>query len=274
VHDPRSISLLTLSVVQLSIEPEKEMEMRSRKHGALAIAALAIGAIIASSASAAVTTEAAQWYTGASPGTTLPVGTDQAITASIGTHPVIGAKFELTTSIGGTPIVLTATGLECIGCKITNAVVTSGTTPVAMGKGKIKFTGVTADAPTGCTVRNTTATGEIGVIETTPLTIHADFMNGTVAYQQFVPEAGATMNFATIWLGGGNCSGIEGSYNVRGTLFSEAKNPTGVQAATQENVFSQAIQTTAGAELKLGSVKAELTGTGIFSIGGTAFGIH
>jgi hypothetical protein len=248
--------------------------MRSRKLGAMVVAALAIGAIVAGSTSAAVTTTAAEWYTGASPGTTLPVGTDQAITATIGTHPVIGAKFRLSASIGGVPIEFTATGVGCVGCKITNAVVTSGTTPVAMAAGVIKFTGVTLDTPTGCTVRNETATGPVGVIETKPLTVHADFMSGTVAYQQFFPTAGATGTFATIYLEGGNCSGIAGPYNVKGTLFSEAKNATGVQAATQENVFSQAVQTAAGAELKLGSVKAELTGTGIFSIGGTAFGIH
>jgi hypothetical protein len=248
--------------------------MRFRKLGGAILAVLAIGAIIASSASAAVTTEAAQWYTGTGSGTTLPVGTDQAITASIGTHPVIGAKFQLKSEVGTTPIELTATTVKCEGCKITNAVVTSGTTPVAMGKGKIRFEGVTADAPTGCTVRNETATGEAGVIETKPLVVHADFMSGTTAYQQFFPEAGATTNFATIFLGGGNCSGIEGPYNVKGTVFSEAKNATGVQAGTQENVFSPAVQTATGAELKLGAKKAELTGTGIFSIGGTAFGIH
>jgi hypothetical protein len=240
--------------------------MSLKKLGAMVVAVLAIGAIIASSASAAATTEAAEWYTGTGSGTTLPVGTDQAITASIGT------KFQLNSSVGGTPVELTATGLECVGCKITNAVVTSGTTPVAMGKGKIKFTGVTADAPTGCTVRNESSTGTVGVIETKPLVVHADFMIGSVAYQQFFPETGT--NFATIFLGGGNCSGIEGPYNVKGTVFSKAVNATGTQATTQENLFSQAIQTEAGAELKLGSVKAELSGSGIFSIGGTAFGIH
>jgi hypothetical protein len=246
--------------------------MRFRKLGGAILAVLAIGAIIASSASAVVTTEAAQWYTGASPGTTLAVGADQAITATIGTHPVIGAKFQLKSEVGTTPIELTATDLECVGCKITNAVVTSGTTPVAMAKGKIRFVGVTADAPTGCTVRNESATGDVAEIETKPLVVHADFMSGTAAYQQFFPETGAT--FATVYLEGGNCTGIAGPYNIKGTVFSEAKNATGVQATTQENMFSPAIQTTAGAELKLGAKKAELTGTGIFSIGGTAFGIH
>lgn len=228
-------------------------------------------AIVASSASAAVTTTAAEWYTGASPGTTL--SGDTAINATIGTDPVVGAKFKLTSAVAGTPIELTATGLECVGCQITNSVVTSGTTPVAMGKGKIKFTGVTADAPTGCTVRNETSTGTVGVIETKPLTVHADFMSGTVAYQQFFPETGT--NFATVYLGGGGCAGIEGPYNVKGTVFGKAANATGVQATTQSISFGPPIQEVAGAELKLGSVKAELTGTEYPSLtSGSAFGIH
>jgi hypothetical protein len=248
--------------------------MSLKKLGAALIAVLAIGAVIASSASAEIKTEAAQWYTGASPGTTLPVGTDQAITATIGTHPVLGPKFTLHGVISNKPIDLTATGLECVGCSITNAVVTSGTTPVAMGKGKIKFTGVTADEPSGCTVRNGSETGAVGVVETKALQVHADFMHEGKAFQQFFPEAGATKTFATVYLEGGECKAIAGPYQVTGTVFSEAKLKTGESSATQENVFSPAIQTTTGAELKLGENKAELTGTGIFSIGGTAFNVH
>jgi hypothetical protein len=246
--------------------------MRFKKLAATVVAALAIGAIVAGSASAAVTTTAAEWYTGASPGTTL--SGDQAITVSIGTDPVVGAKFQLKSTIGTTPIEITATGVQCVGCQITNSVVTSGTTPVAMGKGQLKFTGVTADAPTGCTVRNENATGTVGVIETKPLALHADFMSGTAPYWQLFPQAGVTTPFATFYIDDGNCVGISGSYDLKGTVFGQAANATGVQAATQGNKFSPAIQSETGAELKLGSAKAELTGTAIFSIGGTAFGIH
>jgi hypothetical protein len=201
---------------------------------------------------------ASQWYVS---GTTLPVGTDAAIKAKI------IKKFELKGTIGTTPVKLTATGLSCTACKITNAVVTSGTTPVAMGKGKIKFTGVTVDLPNeNCTVRNETKTGEIGVIETKALEVHADFMNtaNTVAYQQFFPESGSV--FATIRLEGGECAAIAGSYNVTGTVFSKAINATGVNAVSQENEFSPAIQTEAGAVLSLGANPAELTGTGAFEL--------
>jgi len=243
--------------------------MRLRKLGSAILVVLAVGAVIGSNASAAVTTGAAEWYTGASPGTTLTG--DQAITASIGTHPGIGAKFRLI-SVIGIDIELTATGVECIGCQITNSAVTEKIPAVAIGKGKLKFTGVTADAPTGCTVRNENSSGQVGVVETKPLTVHADWMEESKAFQQWFPQSGTV--FATFYVEGGGCAAITGSYNLKGTLFSEAKNATGVQAAVQEVVFSPAIQTTTGAELKIGTQRADLTGTIAFSIGGTAFGIH
>jgi hypothetical protein len=244
--------------------------MSLKKLGAVMVAVLAIGAIVASSASAAVSTSAAQWYTGTGTGTTL--AGEQAITASIGTNSEVGAKFVLKSTIAGKTVELNATGVECVGCKISNAEVTSTAGKVAIGKGKIKFSGVTAVKPTGCTVRNKTETGTAGVIETNALEVHADWMESTTAFQQFFPESGTT--FATVYLGGGECEAIEGPYNVTGTVWSQAANATGVQEASQANTFSPAIQTKAGAELKLGANKAELTGTGVFSIGGTAFGIH
>jgi hypothetical protein len=243
--------------------------MRRRKCAALlATTSLAI-ALLAGSASAVVTTEAAQWYTGSGTGTTL--AGDQALTATVGTHPTIGTKFQLLAEIGATPFTLTATGLECVECKITNAEVTSRAGKVAMGKYKIKLTGVTVDTPTGCTVRNG-AGGAVGVVETKPLVIHADWMHEGKAFLQFNLESGSS--FGTVYIEGGNCAGFSGPYSIKGSLFAEAKNATGVQASSQELVFSQAIQETTGAELKLGSKKLGLTGTAIFSIGGTAFGVH
>jgi hypothetical protein len=244
--------------------------MKLRKSATAVLLALAVTAAFTASASGAVTTSAAQWYTGASPGTTL--AGEQALTTSIGEYPELGKKWTWHWSFFGLTIHITVTGLECVGCKISNAEVTAKAGKIAIGRGKLKFTGVTAMAPSGCTIRNATETGTVGVIETKPMVVHADWMNTTKAYQQFFPETGSS--FATIYIEGGGCEAIEGPYNLTGTLFGEAKNPTGVQAGTQEVVFSPAIQTAAGGELKIGTTPFEMTGTGAFSIGGTAFGIH
>jgi hypothetical protein len=239
-------------------------------------AVLAVMVVAASSASALATTTAAEWYTGATGGTTL--AKDLEVKASIGVHPEIGEKFTLHSTIGKQSIDLTATGVECIECFITNEKVTSNTTTaVAMGKGKIKFTGVTAMEPEGCTVRNKNATGTIGVVETTPIFVHADFMHEGKAFQQWFPQSGAGTTFATIYIEGGKCEAIEGPYNVTGSVFSEAKNPTSTFATTQEIVFSQAIQETAAGTtggLSLGTNAAQLTGTGKFKTNPeVAFGI-
>ena len=69
--------------------------MRMKKLGAAIGAVLMIGAIMASSAFATATTTAAEWYTGASPGTTLPTTSTPTITARIGTNGTIGKKFKL-----------------------------------------------------------------------------------------------------------------------------------------------------------------------------------
>jgi hypothetical protein len=243
--------------------------MSLKKLAAVLFAVLALGAVAANSASAAATTTQAEWYTGTGTGTTL--AGESTLTASIKS----GTTFTLKTTILGVPVHLTATGVECVGCKISNAEETSKTGKIAIGKGNLKFTGVTTMEPTpACTVRNGSSTGTEGVIETKPLIVHGDWMNGENAFQQFIPQAGATANFATVWLGGGGCSAIEGPYNVKGTAFTKSANKTGVLAATQEASISAAIQTEAGGALTLGENAVELVGSANFSIGGTAFGIH
>lgn len=228
--------------------------------------ALALSAVGAGSASAAAVTEPAEWYIGASPGSTLTE--DRTLTAAV----AAGTSFTLHGTVSATGVDLTMSGLECVGCKITNAPVTEKAGAVAMGKGTLKFTGVTADLPTGCTVRNGSSTGAVGVIETKPLILHADWMHEGKWFQHWFPASGTVI--ATIWLEGGNCAPIAGAYNPKGTVFSEAKNNTGVQAASQEFVFSPVIQTTAGGEMTFGTSVAELAGTGVFSAGGIAFGAH
>jgi hypothetical protein len=244
--------------------------MSLKKLAAVLFAVLALGAVAANSASAAATTTRAEWYTGAGAGVTL--AGEQNLTASIKS----GTTFTLMTTILGTTVHLTATGVECVGCKISNAEETSKAGAIAIGKGNLKFTGVTAMEPTGCTVRNGSSTGAVGVIETKPLIVHGDWMvaGNEKGYQQFIPQAGATANFATVWLGGGNCTAIEGPYNVKGTAFTRSANNTGVSEATQEASINAAIQSETGGALTLGENPVELVGSAVFSIGGTAFDIR
>lgn len=245
--------------------------MSLRKLGTVLVAVLALSALSASSAFGAIATEAAKWYTGSTEAGVKELTETKAITAKVGSHPVIGSKFELNGTIGtnNVPLKLTATGLECSGCTIKNAEVTGKAGKVAVGEGKIKFTSVTVDEPVNCTVSD--ENGVAGQVITKALTVHADWMHEGKAYQNFFPTTGTV--FATLKLAGTGCSAIAGSYNVTGTVYSEAVNKTGVFKTAQNNIFSPAIQTTTGAELKLGGKKAELTGTGIFELGGQFFGI-
>jgi hypothetical protein len=240
-------------------------EMKFGKFAAGFAVALALSAVGAGSASAAAVTEPAEWYIGASPGSTLTE--DRGLSASAKS----GTTFTLHGTISGTSVDLTMTGLECVECKITNSPVTEKSGAVAMGKGKLKFTGVTVDTPVGCTVRNGSSSGSVGLIETKPLVFHADWMHEGKWFQHWFPASSNVI--ATFLLEGGSCP-VAGTYNLKGTVFSEATNNTGVQAVAQEFVFSPVIQTTAGAEMTLGPNAAELVGTGVFSAGGIAFGAH
>src|SRR3569623_95880 len=124
--------------------------MSLKKIGLALIAVLALSAIVVSSSAAAVSTTRAEWYTGASPGTTLPVGTSKNVKEAVEvvSHGEIGAKAEFTTAIGTTPIVLTSTKIKCIECEIENKESTSVTAgPAAFGEGRILFENVTVDLP-------------------------------------------------------------------------------------------------------------------------------
>jgi hypothetical protein len=241
--------------------------MSIKKFGAALVAVLALTAIAASSASATVSTTAAQWYTGASPGTTLAGET--AVTGSpSGTTTLEG-------EIAGKKVKLSTSTFNCVGCKIKNsAVETAGTATIATGEGQIEYTGVTVVEPTVCTVHTAGVAGD-GTIITKPLKIHGDWMDTNTenkhAFLQFIPKTGSV--FASLEFTGTNCP-IAGPDNVTGTVFGESTNNTGVQAVTQPLKFSAAVQSTTGASLKLGVNAATLTGTATFEAMGESFGIH
>lgn len=83
--------------------------MDPTKLGMALLAALAVGAVMTSSALAAATTPDVQWYTAASPGTLL--SGSESTTAS--------GKTPLLSEVAGTPLEIEFE-LDCIGCTIKN----------------------------------------------------------------------------------------------------------------------------------------------------------
>ncbi len=182
--------------------------MSNKKLVAVMVAVLALTAVAASSASAAVETKAAEWYTGATlPGTTL--AGDLAVTAT-GTLTLAG-------TIGGTGVGINAPELECVGCQITNAEVTSKAGKIAIARGQIRLKNVSVEAPANCTAQGINADGSLealGTITSRPLVIHADWRDTNTAnkknFAQFLPVTGSI--FFSVHIAGTIC-GLAGNYN-------------------------------------------------------------
>ncbi|HEX4865562.1 MAG TPA: hypothetical protein VFV02_15950, partial [Acidimicrobiales bacterium] len=237
--------------------------------GVLLVAMAALNGLLASAAFGAIKTEAAQLYVEDTKGTqtTLPTGTSRVATQKIVKHTEteLGAKFTFRAKIGspeGPFVHLTATGLNCIGCKAENKVTSTGASVIATGAVKLEYTGVTAMEPEGCVVSS--ETGVKGTMVTKPLTLHMDWMHEGKAFVSLFPTSGTT--FAQIRVNEGGCTAIAGAYNVTGTIFGEAKSKTGVFNTESQVETSPAIQKTTGAELKVGGNLAEVTGTSATSI--------
>jgi hypothetical protein len=234
--------------------------MRLKKLGIALLAVVALSAIAVGSASAAATTTAAEVYTGASPGTTLAAGTSEAATFTLSGSAVLKSKV----GTKETPIELTATGASCSGCKLENKAVTSKTGNVAFGTGKILFTGVTVSTPANCKVVSEAAVEKQVITKT--VNVHADFMNGSVATQQFVPASGTSFAAFELENNGGTCA-VAGLYNVTGTLFTDATNATGTFAKSQPATTNPTIQAADGGKLSIGSQEAQLFASGSFALG-------
>ena len=239
--------------------------MSIKKLGAVLVAALALAAIGASSASAAVETHAVQWYTGTTAAGVTTLTGDTAVTARS------NGVAHLTGILNGQEYDLSTEEIECVGCQITNEEVTGKAGKVAIGKGQIMFKNVqmTKPGPGKCTVNGITSGGEseaAGTVTTRPLTVHADWMDANAANQhgfvQFLLQSGTV--FVSLQIAGPECP-LAGKFNVTGSLFAESENNTAVMAKEQGLVFSAAVQTTTGASLKLGPTNVTtLTGTAIF----------
>ncbi len=215
----------------------------------LALIAVALFAIVVTDSASATMTAQGEWYIGATaPGTTLAEGTSKSVSCSIGAHNG-ESKIVLAGSIGespGTPVKLTATGVECIEATIFNQ--------GGHGKdsGRLKFTGVTVSEPTGCDVLNDTITTEPLKTE-----LYMDSASTTAAFDKF-EAATAGGNFAIVHITG-TCAAA-GTKTIKGFIFGEAVNPTSTPAVTQPLTFSPAIDSTTGGGLTLAGNAASLTG--------------
>ena len=246
--------------------------MRLKKLG-LAIAVVgalgALGAILASNALATMTTGKVEWYTG-NPLTTK-ITSDTTVTLEKAMHlheGVTDTNATFFVNVGANKYWFKATGVECVGCKITNG---AGGAEAAMAKGKIKFTGVTVLSPS--TACKGGANGVVGTVETKELTAHADWVEEGVKEKGFVkfePTAGSAGNLVIFEI---TSCGFETTLPVKGVVFGEAKNATGVGATEQGITFSEGIHKTTESTLNTDGSTAILETGAVAKIGGTAFGV-
>lgn len=163
----------------------------------------------------------------------------------------------ISTKILGQNFKKTHTGMEIVEGKL----VQNGTT--VEGTGKLRLTGVTVDEPAGCKTGST--------IETTAI-------RGVVAhgnteatkeklYIKFTPASGET--FATLKLEG--CAAA-GSYPLKGSVYGEMSNLTGVLAVKTQVNFSAAINSSQGGALTFGKEPAVLTASGEGELAGANAG--
>ena len=224
-----------------------------QKSGVVVVALLLIGAVTASSSSAALETKAAEWYTGASPGATL--AEQLPVVTKIAEHPSLGAKISISLNLFFEPLQMTATGINCIGCIIENREATSKSGKVAYGRGKLEFTGMTVDEPSGCTVSS--QSGVANTIITKELTFHGDWMDTNAANQKafidFFPSVPSTFFQFKLAGSGPTCESVAGTWNTPGSLFAESANNTGVFAVNQNLIFSSFITGTVAFSLVKGA---------------------
>jgi hypothetical protein len=231
---------------------------RMSRPALLAAAALTAVAILASFAGAA---QAKQWYTGAkeellkgSTATTMSL-TESAYPFERG--PLKG-KTAKEFHIGWTwgtgsntiEILMSASGAECVECKVTNESPKAG---VAQGTGRIKLTGVTVVEPAGCSVSGS----EKGTLISRPLFWEVTTVSGKEFVRFYPTTAGAP--YLSFFI---DCGGITGNYNITGTLFAQnTGSPFSKNSTLHDLSFTEAIQKEAGGHLTTGSYPITFEGT-------------
>jgi hypothetical protein len=165
-------------------------------------------------------------------------------------------SFELESEVGGIPVVIAATGVECLsGAKIFN----SGT---GQGAVTLKFTGVTVVQPAKCSI-----TG--GTITTNPLKTQLTEIAGVKESFNLVQPVTGT-ELVTITLSGGTCV-VAGNYPLKGKIAGEGNN-WGTEVVEQPLSFSLPIDIKTGFGLTFGGAPAILEGTTLLRLSGANTG--
>ncbi len=171
--------------------------------------------------------------------------------------------FVLTGSVsGGVPVILSATGVECVNASIANEAGGAGT-----ATGELVFTGVTVAEPSNCIV-------EEEKIETNPFQaqLYMDSEEPAITFDKFEP-AGEKINLAVVHITGESCL-IAGNRPIRGYVLGQAERPTEEEATTQALEFSSPVDETAGSALVFAGNSAHLSGQGVFNLtSGQKFGV-
>jgi hypothetical protein len=227
-------------MVRFMGKDREEIHMRFKRIALAVIACLALTAVAASAAQAAV------WKVA---GTTLAANETISVQNS--------GNFSLESKVLGTAVKLKATGLECSGtCSLL-----AGT---ANATGSLKYTGVSFETPSTCSVKG-------GSLTTVPLTasVIMDPSGGEATFVKFAPTSGTT--FVEFGIEGATCPLAGNTVKVKGTVAGRSAN-TGVESVSQSLLFSAAEQTTGGGSLTLGSEPATLAGTAINKLIGAKVG--
>jgi hypothetical protein len=167
----------------------------------------------------------------------------------------------LKSTVLGSPTTLTASGVSCVSASLENTTVEG--VAMAVGHGKLKFTGVKVTEPAGCSVAETLETEELEIALD-----HHDIEkpegSGTfeTTLKPFITFRPKGEKFISIKITG--CS-IAGTYPVKGFTTATAANDTGVKASPQLLKFNT--ESNEAGELKLGTEPATITGEANNSVG-------
>lgn len=236
--------------------------------------AVAVNAVMASGASAGSTafTCVAKSGGGAGlnehcvPGSNATPGYETAaITVGENTQLTLGAvgNTELKTKIALAKVILTATGVECVGCMAENHQEPNGAMDVT-GTGSIRYTGVKINVASCMvgkveTIEGKEVVSEFEEVNTEPLTFTTSAVGGAVKLK-ISPEVGTAV--AVVHLtptGGGRCA-LGSEFTVTGSAFATTNGATAKFA-------------TGAGELAVGGQVAELAGEVTMSSGLTG-GTH
>ncbi|MBS1893795.1 MAG: hypothetical protein JST59_21050 [Actinobacteria bacterium] len=223
---------------------------------------MALGAVMASSASAAAVTVNARWYVN---GVGLNKGESRPVTCKATKTGTGETGLSFTSTVLKTKFVLSAASIECLphATGETNAKIEQ-TEPeagkfVAEDFGKIRFKGVKVVEPAGCVVPEETTTEPLK----TEIYEEKNEKGESVAvFDKFEPTGEVFINLSIT-----KCALENPKIPVKGGIFGLAEKENGENAVTGEEFtpqrlrFDEAVQTTAGGSLTLGTEPAFLMGT-------------